>query len=481
MWHQCLEVLRDEFPAQQFNTWLRPLQSDHREGQLMLFAPNRFVMDWVNEKYLRRIEEVLKDLNGGQAPRVTMKVGSAPKPTDPVVRSEVAPPVRVSEEAGQTVTEEERSVAATVSETSRPAPAVSKPQTERRTVQVEGDIKHQSFLNETFTFDTFVEGKSNQLARAASMQVAENPGGAYNPLFLYGGVGLGKTHLMHAIGNEIVRRNPRAKVAYLRSERFVADMVKALQLNAINEFKRYYRSVDALLIDDIQFFARKERSQEEFFHTFNALLEGGQQVIVTCDRFPKEISDMEERLKSRFGWGLTVMVEPPELETRVAILMKKAEQANVKLSSEAAFFIAQKIRSNVRELEGALRLVIANAHFTGSEITPPFIRESLKDLLALHEKQVSIDNIQRTVAEYYKIKVSDLLSKRRTRTVTRPRQVAMSLSKELTNHSLPEIGDAFGGRDHTTVLHACKKIVELQETDPGIREDYQNFMRLLTT
>lgn len=480
MWHQCLEVLRDEFPAQQFNTWLRPLQSDHREGQLMLFAPNRFVMDWVNEKYLRRIEEVLKDLNGGQAPRVGMKVGSAPREGDPVMRSETAQQgsaQRVQEETGGRVTEEEKGVAA-----SRPAQnAGYGTARSRRSVQVEGDIKHQSFLNEGFTFDTFVEGKSNQLARAASMQVAENPGGAYNPLFLYGGVGLGKTHLMHAIGNEIVRRNPNAKVAYLRSERFVADMVKALQLNAINEFKRYYRSVDALLIDDIQFFARKERSQEEFFHTFNALLEGGQQVIVTCDRFPKEIVDMEERLKSRFGWGLTVMVEPPELETRVAILMKKAEQTNVKLSSEAAFFIAQKIRSNVRELEGALRLVIANAHFTGSEITPPFIRESLKDLLALHEKQVSIDNIQRTVAEYYKIKVADLHSKRRTRVVTRPRQVAMSLSKELTNHSLPEIGDAFGGRDHTTVLHACKKIVELQETDPGIREDYKNFMRLLTT
>ena len=475
LWHQCLEVLRDEFPAQQFNTWLRPLQSDHREGQLMLFAPNRFVMDWVNEKYLRRIEEVLKDLHGGQAPRIDMKVGSAPRSSDLVVRSEnaVSGVAAEHEEAGSRVTEEEKGVAATT--------VRAKNSGERRSVQVEGDIKHQSFLNEGFTFDTFVEGKSNQLARAASMQVAENPGGAYNPLFLYGGVGLGKTHLMHAIGNDIVRRNPRAKVAYLRSERFVADMVKALQLNAINEFKRYYRSVDALLIDDIQFFARKERSQEEFFHTFNALLEGGQQVIVTCDRFPKEIVDMEERLKSRFGWGLTVMVEPPELETRVAILMKKAEQVNVKLSSEAAFFIAQKIRSNVRELEGALRLVIANAHFTGSEITPPFIRESLKDLLALHEKQVSIDNIQRTVAEYYKIKVADLLSKRRTRTVTRPRQVAMSLAKELTNHSLPEIGDAFGGRDHTTVLHACKKIVELQETDPGIREDYQNFMRLLTT
>lgn len=486
IWHQCLEVLRDEFPAQQFNTWLRPLQSDHRDDQLMLFAPNRFVMDWVNEKYLRRIEEVLKDLQGGQAPRINMRVGSAPdeSTTAPVRRSSDKPRQQTrQEDSAETVSEEEKGVAATLVDRSgsTPAPAARSSASARRSVQVEGDIKHQSFLNESFTFETFVEGKSNQLARAASMQVAENPGGAYNPLFLYGGVGLGKTHLMHAVGNEIVRRNPRAKVAYLRSERFVADMVKALQLNAINEFKRYYRSVDALLIDDIQFFARKERSQEEFFHTFNALLEGGQQVIVTCDRFPKEISDMEERLKSRFGWGLTVMVEPPELETRVAILMKKAEQANVRLSSEAAFFIAQKIRSNVRELEGALRLVIANAHFTGQEITPPFIRESLKDLLALHEKQVSIDNIQRTVAEYYKIKVADLLSKRRTRTVTRPRQMAMSLAKELTNHSLPEIGDAFGGRDHTTVLHACKKIVELQELDANIREDYQNFMRLLTT
>ena len=472
MWQQCLEVLRDEFPAQQFNTWLRPLQPDLRDGHLVLFAPNRFVMDWVNEKYLRRIEEILKDLNGGRAPRVAMKVGSAPKAGEPAPREPEA--INSRSAAFERNTTDARYQTKT-------AASRSKASGNRPGAQVEGDTKHQSFLNETFTFQTFVEGKSNQLARAASMQVAENPGGAYNPLFLYGGVGLGKTHLMHAVGNEIVRRNPGAKVAYLRSERFVADMVKALQLNAISEFKRYYRSVDALLIDDIQFFARKERSQEEFFHTFNALLEGGQQVIVTSDRFPKEIVDLEERLKSRFGWGLTVMVEPPELETRVAILMKKAEQVNVKLSSEAAFFIAQKIRSNVRELEGALRLVIANAHFTGSEITPPFIRESLKDLLALHEKQVSIDNIQRTVAEYYKIKVADLHSKRRTRNVTRPRQVAMSLSKELTNHSLPEIGDAFGGRDHTTVLHACKKIIELQESDPNIREDYQNFMRLLTS
>jgi len=334
---------------------------------------------------------------------------------------------------------------------------------------------------ENYTFDTFVEGKSNQLARAASIQVAENTGGAYNPLFLYGGVGLGKTHLMHAVGNAIIQRKPNAKVVYLHSERFVADMVKALQLNAINEFKRYYRSVDALLIDDIQFFAGKERSQEEFFHTFNALLEGGQQMILTCDRYPKEINGLEERLKSRFGWGLTVAVEPPELETRVAILMKKAEQAKIELPADAAFFIAQRIRSNVRELEGALKRVIASAHFMGREIDIELIRESLKDLLALQDKQVSMENIQRTVAEYYKIKVSDMMSKRRSRSVARPRQVAMALAKELTNHSLPEIGDGFGGRDHTTVLHACRKIKELEETDADIREDCKNLLRSLTT
>lgn len=446
----------------------------------MLFAPNRFVMDWVNEKYLRRIEEVLKDLNGGQAPRVNMKVGSAPREDEPVKRSEAPAPVngQVHEEAGSRVTEEEKGVAATVAGSPSVRP---KSGNERRPVQVEGDIKHQSFLNEGFTFETFVEGKSNQLARAASMQVAENPGGAYNPLFLYGGVGLGKTHLMHAIGNEIVRRNPKAKVAYLRSERFVADMVKALQLNAINEFKRYYRSVDALLIDDIQFFARKERSQEEFFHTFNSLLEGGRQIILTCDRFPKEINGLEERLKSRFGWGLTVAVEPPELETRVAILMKKAEQANIYLPENAAFFIAQRIRANVRELEGALKRVIASANFTGRPIDVELVREALKDLLALQDKQVGIDNIQRVVGEYYKIKVNDLLSKRRSRSVARPRQVAMALAKELTNHSLPEIGEAFGGRDHTTVLHACRKIKELQEENADIREDMKNLLRSLTT
>ncbi|MBO1408420.1 chromosomal replication initiation protein DnaA, partial [Vibrio cholerae] len=312
-------------------------------------------------------------------------------------------------------------------------------------------------------------------------QVSDNPGAAYNPLFLYGGTGLGKTHLLHAVGNAIVDNNPNAKVVYMHSERFVQDMVKALQNNAIEEFKRYYRSVDALLIDDIQFFANKERSQEEFFHTFNALLEGNQQIILTSDRYPKEISGVEDRLKSRFGWGLTVAIEPPELETRVAILMKKAEDHQIHLPDEVAFFIAKRLRSNVRELEGALNRVIANANFTGRPITIDFVREALRDLLALQEKLVTIDNIQKTVAEYYKIKVADLLSKRRSRSVARPRQLAMALAKELTNHSLPEIGDAFGGRDHTTVLHACRKIEQLREESHDIKEDYSNLIRTLSS
>jgi chromosomal replication initiator protein len=344
-----------------------------------------------------------------------------------------------------------------------------------------GALVTSSRLVEGYTFERFVEGKSNQLALAASQQVAEHPGASYNPLFLYGGVGLGKTHLMHAVGNAMRRRNPEAKIIYLHSERFVADMVKALQLNAINDFKRFYRSVDALLIDDIQFFANKDRSQEEFFHTFNALLEGGQQMILTCDRYPREIEGVEERLKSRFGWGLTVAVEPPDLETRVAILMKKAEQSHITLAPDAAFFIAQRIRSNVRELEGALKRVIASANFTGRPFDIELIKDSLKDLLALQDKQVSLDNIKRKVAEYYKIKVADLMSKRRNRSVARPRQVAMALAKELTRHSLPEIGDAFGGRDHTTVLHGCRKIKELRDINSDISEDYQNLLRSLTT
>ena len=469
-WQQCAHCLQDELPSQLFNTWIRPLQAEFTPsttggGQLKLFAPNHFIKRWVSDKFLSRIVEIVSELSPGQAIDVSLEIGGQEtiKKSAPAIAPSPSQPTR--------------RIDPSVIHRQSPTQAKSR----SRATDVEGGIKHQSFLMENYTFDTFIEGKSNQLARAASMQVAENPGGAYNPLFLYGGVGLGKTHLMHAVGNALLQKNPNAKIVYLHSERFVADMVKALQLNAINEFKRYYRSVDALLIDDIQFFAGKERSQEEFFHTFNALLEGGQQMILTCDRYPKEINGLEERLKSRFGWGLTVAVEPPELETRVAILLKKAEQAKITLPADAAFFIAKRIRSNVRELEGALKRVIASAHFTGRAIDIDLIRESLKDLLALQDKQISMDNIQKTVAEYYKIKISDMMSKRRSRSVARPRQVAMALAKELTNHSLPEIGDSFGGRDHTTVLHACRKIKELREIDADIREDCKNLLRSLTT
>jgi len=476
--------LQDELPAQQFNTWIKPLRLQGGGNGIQLLAPNRFIRDWVSDKFMTRIVELLALSSGGQPPSVAIAVAGAPAadflvasaaPSTPAVagsaalvgRGSTAQPNRRREEPGFSAPP--LSVVA-------PSPVVASP----AAAPVDRP-NHQNNLIANYRFDNFIEGKSNQLARAAASQVVENPGGSYNPLFLYGGVGLGKTHLMHAVGNELQRIKPQAKVVYLHSERFVADMVKALQLNAINDFKRYYRSVDALLIDDIQFFANKERSQEEFFHTFNALLEGGQQMILTCDRYPKEIRGVEERLKSRFGWGLTVAVEPPELETRVAILIRKAEQAGVPLPHEAAFFLAQRVRSNVRELEGALKRVIASAHFTGSEIDVPLIKESLKDLLALQDKQVSLDNIQRTTAEYYKIKVADLMSKRRNRSVARPRQMAMALAKELTNHSLPEIGDAFGGRDHTTVLHACRKIKDLRDTTSDIREDYQNLLRTLAT
>lgn len=486
LWQQCTDLLRDELPAQQFNTWIRPLQVEAQDNELRVYAPNRFVLDWVNDKYLGRLLELLHERSGGQAPSVSLMIGSRRPVRVPTVAPTPAPVAPVQVPVQPELIEEPVPSAVLVADlndddTQKATRELSAGGRAERNVQVEGSLKHTSYLNRAFTFENFVEGKSNQLARAAAWQVADNPKHGYNPLFLYGGVGLGKTHLMHAVGNHLLKKNPNAKVVYLHSERFVADMVKALQLNAINEFKRFYRSVDALLIDDIQFFAKKERSQEEFFHTFNALLEGGQQVILTSDRYPKEIDGLEERLKSRFGWGLTVAVEPPELETRVAILMKKADQAKIHLPHDAAFFIAQRIRSNVRELEGALKRVIAHSHFMGREITIELIRESLKDLLALQDKLVSIDNIQRTTAEYYKIKISDLLSKRRSRSVARPRQVAMALSKELTNHSLPEIGDAFGGRDHTTVLHACRKIAELRESDADIREDYKNLLRTLTT
>ena len=482
VWQQCVDRLQDELPSQQFNTWIRPLEATTDGQSLTLFAPNRFIKDFVSDKFSRRINELVAELEPGGALDVVLEIGSSNKPS--VAREPAAPrPIVTPSPEVDDMPPAVSGVAVSGAPSIQPALRnhVANGAAQARQAEIEGSLQHQHSLVETYTFDNFVEGKSNQLALAAARQVAENPGESYNPLFLYGGVGLGKTHLMHAVGNALRLNKPNAKVVYLHSERFVADMVKALQLNAISDFKRYYRTVDALLIDDIQFFAKKDRSQEEFFHTFNALLEGGQQMILTCDRYPKEIDGLEERLKSRFGWGLTVAVEPPELETRVAILMKKATQARINLPPDAAFFIAQRIRSNVRELEGALKRVIASAHFTGKDIDIDLIKESLKDLLALQDKQVSQDNIQRTVAEYYKIKVADLMSRRRSRSVARPRQVAMALAKELTNHSLPEIGDSFGGRDHTTVLHACRKIKELRETNSDIREDYKNLLRSLTT
>ncbi len=420
--------------------WLKPLQAIESEERITLFAPNRFVMDWVRERYLNKIEETLSSL-AGEPKRVELKIGQ---------QAEEAPAAPVK-------------------------PVISRAPVKSPKVKIENG------LNPRFTFDSFVEGKSNQMAKAACRQVGESPGKAYNPLFLYGGVGLGKTHLMHAIGNVICQNKKDAKVLYLHSERFVADMVKALQSNAINTFKEFYRSLDALLIDDIQFFAGKDRTQEEFFHTFNALLEGHQQIVLTSDRYPKEINGLEERLKSRFGWGLTVAIDPPELETRVAILINKAAEVGLELQHEVAFFIAKRIRSNVRELEGALKRVIANANFTGQAITIEFVRHALKDLLHLQDKLVTLDNIQKTVAEYFKIKLVDLLSAKRTRSLARPRQIAMALAKELTGHSLPEIGDAFGGRDHTTVLHACRTVAELKKVDSHIAEDYQNLLRILST
>ncbi|MES2825030.1 MAG: chromosomal replication initiator protein DnaA [Pseudomonadota bacterium] len=498
VWKLCASSLQDELPSQQFNTWIRPLQIDGAatQNELRLLAPNRFISSWVEEKFLTRIKELVANFQDGPQLTVVIAVGTK---TNTITNTIVGSTEPLILQVSSSTQKNESTSVNNIQQNNNAMQSTLQPGTTKsqesiiqkkyRPLEdpvnngsnVEGALKHSNYLNASSTFATFVEGKSNQLGLAAARQVSENPGGAYNPLFIYGGVGLGKTHLMQAVGNALVAKNPNAKVVYLHSERFVADMVKALQLNAINDFKRYYRSMDALLIDDIQFFAGKERSQEEFFHTFNSLLEGGRQIILTCDRFPKEINGLEERLKSRFGWGLTVAVEPPELETRVAILMKKADQVGIDLSNEAAFFIAQRIRANVRDLEGALKRVIASANFTGRPIDVELVREALKDLLALQDKQVGIDNIQRVVSEYYKIKMNDMVSKRRSRSVARPRQVAMALAKELTNHSLPEIGEAFGGRDHTTVLHACRKIKQLQEETADIREDMKNLLRSLTT
>ena len=484
-WQHCIDCLKTELTSQQFNTWIRPLKAEIKDDILCIAAPNRFILDWVKNKFLDRIEELVSEASGLSARIDLIVYARSEQESENIESNSNAGTALVNNEKRAVVTP-----ASFKSEAKGPEeqpslldPILPKGKAERRNMDIviEGKLSHRGALHPENNFDNFIVGKSNQLARAAAIQVAENPGYAYNPLFIYGGVGLGKTHLMHAIGNYLVAKKPDAKVVYLHSETFVATMVSALQLNAISEFKRFYRSVDALLIDDIQFFAGKERSQEEFFHTFNALLEGGHQIILTCDRFHKEINGLEERLKSRFGWGLTVAVEPPELETRAAILINKAELCNVELPYDAALFIAQRLRSNVRELEGALKRVIAHANFKGEKIDLELIKEALRDLFALQDKLVTIDNIQRSVAEYYKIKMADMLSKRRNRSVARPRQVAMTLSKELTNHSLPEIGDAFGGRDHTTVLHACKQINKLRHSSTDIQEDYNNLLRSLSS
>jgi len=436
IWQKCLDRLEDELSSQQFNTWIRPLQATGDGGNVRLLAPNRYIKDQVDTQFLNRIRELLTE-NGSES--VALEIGSSGRLPE------------VKSQASNTFAARERFY-----------PLLD--------------------LNRAFTFDTFVEGRSNQIARAAALQVSENIGGSsYNPLLLYGGVGLGKTHLMHAVGNSIADRHPNLKVAYMYSQRFMEDMVRAIEHGTMGDFTQYYRSVDVLLMDDIQFLAKGMKTQEEFFHVFNRLQEDGSQIVLTCDRYPKEIEGLEERLESRFVWGMTAPVEPPDLETRVAILLKKAEIDKVNLPSESAFFIAERIRSNVRELEGALKRVIANSNFTGEAISNEQVRESLRDLLAIQDRQIGVDNIQKTVADYYKIRLGDLHSKTRTRSIARPRQVAMALAKELTNHSLPEIGNAFGGRDHTTVLHACRKIEELKESNRDIREDYNNLLRLLTT
>jgi chromosomal replication initiator protein len=448
LWEKCLSHLEGELTPQQLNTWLRPLQAIETDEGLTLLAPNPYVQAWVHEQLQSQIDQLAGALSNGAVSKVVIDVGKKPS-------AEPSPDKK------------------------------DKPATAPQAAQVDADKAQPSVgspINPLFTFDAFVEGKSNQIARAASLHVAEAPGtSGYNPLFLYGGTGLGKTHLMLAVGNKIKKDNPSAKVIYLSSERFVQDMITALRNNAIDQFKAHYRSADALLIDDIQFFAKKERSQEEFFYTFNSLLEGQRQIILTCDRFPKEVENLDERLQSRLGWGLTVAIEPPELETRVAILIAKAQQSGADLPDDVAFFIAKRIRSNVRDLEGALQRILAFSRFTNQPFSIDMAQDALKDLLALHQKLVTLESIQKTVAEYFKVRVSELLSKKRTRSIARPRQIAMALAKELTNHSLPEIGEAFGGRDHTTVLHACRKVAELKESDSRVAEDYRNLLRTLSS
>ncbi len=448
-WGECKKTLERDLPIEEYSTWIAPLTLEQNNGSTPLsysvLAPNKFISDWVEDNYGLTIKERISAITSNRDLNLNFEIfiDYHDKPNLP-----------------ETIQSSSNSVQQNTKEEPRPP--------------------KKSNLIEGFTFDSFVEGKSNNIALAASRQIGDGLKNSYNPLFIYGGVGLGKTHLMHAVGNELLRKDPSKKISYVHSEKFVSDMVKSLQLGAISEFKQYYRSLDALLIDDIQFFAKKEQSQEELFHTFNSLLEKGSQMILTCDRYPKEIDGLEDRLKSRLGWGLPVVIEPPELETRVAILLKKAQSMNQELNEESAFFIAQKVKSNVRELEGALKRVIANSNFTGRSISVELIKDSLKDLLAIQARQVSVENIQKITAEYYNIKLSDILSKRRSRSVARPRQMAMFLAKELTNYSLPEIGESFGGRDHTTVIHACKKINELRGFNLDIEEDYRKLLRVLT-
>lgn len=439
-WQACLSRFEQELTPQQFNNWIKPLRLEGGTDALRIVAPNRFIMQWVRDKFLRRFEQIGQD--------------------------HFSHPVEFILSVAENLEHKEKK--------SAPATPISAPVPLAR--QGRND---KNGLNPSFTFANFVTGKANQLARAAALQVADNPGTAYNPLFVYGGVGLGKTHLIQAIGNYVLEQNSHAKISYLHAERYVSDVVRAYQHKAFDDFKRYYHSLDLLLIDDIQFFSGKARTQEEFFYAFNALIESKKQVIITCDTYPKQISGMEDRLISRFGWGLTVAIEPPELEMRVAILIKKAEADNLELESDVAFFIAKQIRSNVRELEGALKKVIAYSRFTGHSISLDLAKEALKDLLAVQNRQISIENIQKTVADYYKIKVAEMYSRKRTRNVARPRQVAMSLAKELTHLSFPEIGDAFGGRDHTTVMHACRKIEELKISEPSMTRDISVLLQVL--
>lgn len=444
LWRRCLARLEGESSQQELHTWLLPLQAREGDGALRLFAPNAYTLDHVRENWLARISEVASHLAGEQI-AVSVDVGSASPRVAP--RAASAP-------------ERRPATTMTVAE-----PAV---------------VEEEHNLDPSYVFESFVEGKPNQLGKAAAMQVAMNPGLAYNPLLLYGGTGLGKTHLMHAAGNLMRARNPGARVLYLRSEQFVNGMVRALAQKSMDDFKQRFRSVDALLIDDIQFFAGKNSTQEEFFHTFNTLFDGKQQIILTCDRYPREVENLEPRLKSRLGWGLSVAIEPPDFETRAAILLSKAHDKGLAVPQEVAMLLARRIRSNVRDLEGALNTLAARANFFGREISVEFAQETLRDLLSVHAHAVNLPNIQRTVADYYQLRLSDLLSKRRTRSHARPRQMAMALAKELTEHSLPEIGEAFGGRDHTTVLHACRTIRGLREQDARMQQDWDKLIRILT-